>query len=206
MTWVVAPEWTGETCFILGGGPSLRNVDVVPLRDRGRVIAINESFRLAPWADVLYFCDKDWWLRNRAQVEEIFTGRYIVTMQNQFPGVKTLRCSGELGLETDPAAIRHGSNSGYQAINLAYHFGASPIVLLGYDMHVANGRTHWHQGYPDQTPTGYAHTLRGMAFKFQYLVSPLRAAGVKVLNVTQGSALDCFPVTTLENIQEILCK
>ena len=55
--WSIPPEWTGETAFLLGGGPSLKGFNAECLRGR-RVIAINNSWELAPWADVLYFCDE----------------------------------------------------------------------------------------------------------------------------------------------------
>jgi hypothetical protein len=193
--WCVPPEWVGETAFLLAGGPSLRDFDCTVLRGAGRVIAINHSYRLAPWADVLYFCDLSWWRQHELEVRELFQGRYIVTLENRIDGVKTLRNFGVSGLETDPSGLRTGNNSGYQAINLAYHFGARRIVLLGYDMRVSpDGRTHWHGGY-----TGYsADTYRGlfsshMAPYFDTLVQPLRDAGVEVVNATPDSALRCWP-------------
>lgn len=55
--WSVPRRWQGQTCYILGCGPSLRGFDVFNLFGWGRIIAINDSFRLAPWASVLYECD-----------------------------------------------------------------------------------------------------------------------------------------------------
>lgn len=39
-------------------------------------------------------------------------------------------------------------NSGQRAIQLAAHFGAERIILLGYDCSLENG-THWHGNHPD---------------------------------------------------------
>src|SRR3990172_12311352 len=126
--WIVPPIWTGEDAFILAGGPSLGNVDLGPLADR-HVIVINDSYRLASWAECLYFADLKWWQRSREDVMENFKGQYIVTVAKlDEPGVKRLRVTGQIGLDADPSALRHGSNSGYQAIHLAYHFGAKRIV------------------------------------------------------------------------------
>jgi hypothetical protein len=39
--------------------------------------------------------------------------------------------------------IGWGSNGGFQALNLAVQFGASRILLVGYDMNIMKG-LHWH--------------------------------------------------------------
>lgn len=199
--WSVPPEWTGETCFILGCGPSLRGFDARVLRGRGRVIAVNDSFRLAPWADVLYACDARWWQTRRAAVRDIWEGRRRVTLENEIDGVLRLRNSGEDGLETDPGALRTGKNSGYQAIGLAYHFGASRIVLLGFDMRLGRaGELHWNERSDGQTPQGFAQTLGLMLPKFETLREPLATAGVQVVNATPGSALRVWPMAGLRDV------
>lgn len=199
--WTVPPEWTGETCFILGCGPSLRGFDARVLRGRGRVIAVNDSFRLAPWADVLYACDARWWQTRRASVRDTWTGRRMVTLENQIDGVLRLRNSGEDGLETDPGALRTGKNSGYQAIGLAYHFGASRIVLLGFDMRIGrHGEMHWNDRSETQTPQGFAGTLALMLPKFETLREPLATAGVQVVNATPGSALRVWQMMRLGDV------
>jgi hypothetical protein len=166
-----------------------------------RVIAINDAFKIFPRADVLYFCDVDWWKKNRLSVQERFLGKVIVTMNHVLSGVKTLRETGALGLETDPGGIRHGNNSGYAAINLAYHFGAKRIVLLGYDMRVPNGKTHWHDRDNGRDAQDFDHVLRNeMLPCFRYLHDPLKAAGVEVINATPNSALTLWPYRALGTI------
>ncbi len=199
--WSVPPEWTGETAFLIGGGPSLRGFDASILRGR-RVIAINNSWELAPWADVLYFCDYKWWEWHGDKVTEGFEGRYIVTPSQilKDPRGRLVTLTGGTGLETDPGGLRHGSNGGYQAINLAYHFGAKRIVLLGYDM-TADKRTHFHDGHPTTKMDAYRRTLEfSMLPKFPTIVEPLKKAGVEVINATPGSALKCWPYRPLEEI------
>jgi hypothetical protein len=121
-----------------------------------------------------------------------------VQQEPKIPGVKTLRLTGATGLEDDPGRLRHGSNSGYQAINLAYHFGAKRIVLLGMDMHT-DGHCHWRKRTVETTPGDFNQTLRQtMLPKFNSLVEPLREVGVEVFNATPGSALTCWPLCTLE--------
>ena len=199
--WTVPQEWVGETCYILAGGPSLRGFDAEALRGRGRVIAINNSFLLAPWADVLYYADRCWWLAHREEALRVFKGQYRVSVNASDDGTKRLRTTGMSGLEKDPGALRHGGNSGYQAIGIAYHFGATRIVLLGYDMHVNGSQTHWHEGHLRWTAEAQERVLHDVFLpRFQSLVAPLKAAGVEVLNATPGSALTCWPAVRLEDL------
>jgi hypothetical protein len=198
--WTVTPEWTGEVAYLLGCGPSLNCEDVNRLHGR-RVIAINDSYLLAPWAEVLYWCDEKWWLQHRERVANTFRGRIIATLENQIEGVRALRNAGQLGLETDPGAIRNGSNSGYQAINLAVHLGVKRIVLLGYDMQVKGDRLHWQPRADMQNAVGFQRTLQTtMLPKFDSLKEPLRKAGVEVVNCTVGSALKVWPYRPLGQV------
>lgn len=198
MSWIVPPQWAGETVVIVAGGPSVP-ISLIPrLRGQARFIAINDSFRLAPWADVLYFCDAGWYRRNQYSIDEQFTGRYVVTIaEDDLPGVKRLRCSGALGLDPDPQCLRHGNNSGYQAIHLAYHFGASKIVLVGYDMRV-NGRNHWHARDAGRNAKDFDQTL-ALDFVpcFTYLKEPLADANIMVINATPDSRLRIWPYQSL---------
>lgn len=232
MIWSVPRSWEGETCVILAGGPSLLGFDITSIpRNRARVIAINDSWRLCPWADALYFCDEPWWddqikrnltaLDGRTRfTDTVFRGCWIKggEMSEEFhPRVRTLRFTGQAGLETDPVALKHGNNSGYAAINLAYHFGVKRIILLGYDMHVQAADCQWHDGmqrmmihrpprshwHDEDRPRGFAQEMRlTMLPLFGALVDPLAAAGVEVINATPGSALKYWPYLPLEALSK----
>ena len=206
MTWIVPPIWTGTTCYILGCGYSLASTPTKLLSGR-HVIAVNDSYIRYPSANVLYFCDgQKWWNDNCEEVREHFRGHYIVTSHRdspppKIPGVCVLRLTEKTGLETDPGMLRHGANSGYQAINLAFHFGARRIVLLGMDMHATNGYSHWRRRNREPSPHSFHQILqRHMLPNFPSLVTPLQEAGVEVLNCTPGSALQCWPMRDLHEV------
>jgi len=170
-----------------------------------RVIAINDAYRLAPWADVLYACDERWWKwQYRGHTREIaaFAGvRYSIDPRaGKWPHVQVLRNTGRAGLERDPSALRHGHNSGYQAVNLAVHFGAARILLLGYDMQATGGHEHWFGHHPMVKRSPYGLFRQ----HFQEIVKPLREAGVEVWNCSRATALDVFPRLDLETaLQQI---
>lgn len=106
-----------------------------------------------------------------------------------------LRNAGNAGLSTQPDALCTGSNGGYQALGLAIAAGARRVALLGYDMRMTAGRANWHTDHKSFTDASWYTTVYPKAFKT--LVLP---EGVKVLNCTPGSALDCFPRHTLESV------
>lgn len=190
---VVPRLWPGSTVVCLGGGPSLTSEDVAACRGQ-RVIAINDAYRLAPWADVLYAADARWWRWHRGV--PTFTGlKYSLQRDAAHWGVTILQHTGDQGLETAPTGLRTGQNGGYQAINLAVHLGATRVLLLGYDMQVGPaGRTHWFGHHPDHNVSPY-HTFLA---RWPSIVAPLRALGVKVLNCSRETALTVFPRVSLE--------
>lgn len=183
---------------------ALNPFDPEALQGKGRVIVINDSYLLCPWAEALYFCDGTWWKGVRDFAIPIFKGKYRISMGTSEDGTKRVGHGGIRGLSKAPESLAHGTNSGYQAINLAFHLGASHIILLGYDMH-CTGAAHWHTGHGpyDADPKRYeAKIQHDMLPRFQSLVDPLRSMGVQVTNCSPGSALRCWPMGDLEKVLE----
>lgn len=190
--------WPGETVAILGGGPSLTREDVEYCRGKVRTIAINQAYQLASWADVLYACDRAFWRRNPEAVQ--FAGlKYSLTAKpKDVPTVQVLKYRTDHGLDLDPRYLATGHNSGYQAINLALHLGATRILLLGYDMQRGpRGEQNWHRQNP-KSNSPYVKFRKA----FPSIVGPLHRAGVSVINCSRVSALTCFPCRPL---REVLC-
>lgn len=194
----------GATFVCIASGPSLTREDcdrVQKWRDRcgGRVIVINTSFRLAPWADVLYACDLKWWEETSAEVRAE-TSADLWTQSTEAArrfGLNLVKGRGGEGLGRD--LIHLGGNSGYQVINLAYLWGARRIVLLGYDMQPTGGRSHWHGDHPWKA-AGVKPPTRSWLPRFSKLAADLAAEGVEVINATRETALRCFPRADLEDV------
>lgn len=194
----VPRQWPGETAFILAGGPSLRGFNASVLAGR-RVITVNNSWELLPSADVLYFCDLGWWKVHGERVKREFRGELFSVGDIRDSKVRRLRKDNGAGLSTDPTKLR-GQDSGYHAINLAYHFGVSRIVLLGYDMQNVGEQTHWHQGHGKDAAHNHHMLSKVFLPRYQHLVTPLADAGVEVLNCNPDSALTCWPYRPLDEI------
>lgn len=196
---VTVPKlWPQSTIVCLGSGPSLTQEDVNYCRDKARVIAVNDTYKLALWADVLYACDAKWWAwahnpKLHPRFPEFQGLKYALTPNSaRFPGVQVLKKTGIDGFEPNPTGLRTGRNSGFQAINLAVHLGASRIVLLGYDM----GGKHFFGNHPDGSAPPFADCIK----RFATLVAPLAELGVEVINCTRKTALTAFPQRSLMSL------
>jgi len=196
--------WPDETVVILGCGPSLTREDVDYVRGKARVIAINTAWTLAPWADVLYSADRRWWAHYRGAMGfpglkySIGSGRGKHDSVPKHPEVVVLKHMGDEGICVDPTGLKTGRNSGASAINLAVHFGASRILLLGYNMGRGKGKSHFFGDHPPGLQNHSPYVLFLQMFKTQ--VAPLAEAGIEVINCTRKSALECFPKRDLRTV------
>lgn len=171
--WTVPRAWEGETVVVLGGGKSLTQEQVDHCRGRARVIAINKSYQLAPWADMLWMPDPGWawaWLAGPDRIKPAepdaleFEGTKVVLSSPAHPpdfeeriaalraaGVQVMRHRGEdwhTGIELENGYVR-GNNSCYHLLSSVIpHTGARRVVLLGIDM--IPGR--FHEGWPMGEP------------------------------------------------------
>ena len=191
----IEPIYKGETIYIIGGGPSLKGFNWTKLISK-RTIAVNKAFLFYPGADVLYWTDVRFYDWYEKEINE-FKGLKVTNKNRPVrDDVINLLDTGRLGLDTNPSNIRHGSNSGYAAINLAVHLGAKTIVLLGFDMRMTGQRSHWHDGYTTpQNPTVYA---QAMIPAFDTLVEPLRNLKIEVYNACPTSALNTFKKCSID--------
>jgi len=198
---VVERAWAGETVLCIGGGPSLAPAAIAAARGRCRAIAINNSYGIAPWAEICYFADARWWEWHKDKPEfRAFRGQKVTIgdgtgMMVSDPAVHMLHNYGADGLSEQPNGLHTGSNSGYQAVNIAVLAGAGRILLAGYDMKFAGARSHWHGGHPTRMPED-AYTR--YATRFASMLPQLARLGTRVINCTPGSAITCFPFSTLE--------
>jgi len=184
-----------STIYIVAGGPSLRGYDWYKLKDR-RVIAVNRSYEMLPWAEVIYFSDLRFfeWHREALLAHK---GRKITGSRLEHPKVERYRLTGQKGLDLTPGCLRSGNNSGYAAINLAVHLGARSIMLLGFDMCFDKSGTHWHDGY---TVLNRERQFSKMLPFFDSLPPYLKTIGVTVVNACIDSRLDVFEKIPLEAV------
>lgn len=193
--------WEGQTCVILASGPSMSKEIAELVRfSLFRTIAINTTFRLAPWADMLYAADAKWW--NHPDNKDARAFQWLKLMvENQGESVDDvlmLKNTGVEGFDDDPTCLRTGMNSGYQALHVAAQAGCKRVLLCGFDMRSVKNEQHWHDRHPlplrDHSDGIYLSWIRA----FGTLAPILEKRGVEVWNCTPGSALKCFQIKTIE--------
>jgi hypothetical protein len=194
------PDWSGLSVAIVASGPSTKKVDVERLRGKLPVIAIKENVELAPWADVVYGCDRAWW-RNMQGLPKYDGLRITATQMEVGPtDIKliTVEATTDKILTDKPGVVGSGGNSGFQALNLAVQFGATRVLMVGFDMDDRAG-VHWYgrnSGMGRSNPSEW--NFRRWRVAFINAVPVLDKLGVEVLNASQHTSLNCFPRTTVE--------
>lgn len=174
---------------VLATGPSLTADQVEHVRQahvegRCKAVAVSNAYQLAPWADALVSNDRNWWNVHPDAVN--FAGK-------KFAGVAMHR------IQELPASGGYvsGTNSGLQGMRVAQMLGATKILLLGFDMH----GDHYFGKHP--------HPLRNTApARFLSFIKQFDGwRGCAVVNCTPGSALQRFPMSTIEQelAVEVLC-
>lgn len=192
-----------DFCIVAGSGPSL-TPEVAEACRGYPVVAVNDAYRLLPFAAALYAGDEAWW--NLHEGAKGFAGERWsshdieinpkIECAKRFD-LKLVKGANRGGFSTDPNVIHYGGNSGFQGVNIAAHgLGwKGRIALVGFDMKPVNGRRHFFGDHPPelkQTKNGY----KQWPAQFKRAAEML-PAGIEIVNCTPGSALTCFPTMSL---------
>lgn len=196
---VPAGEWTGERCFIICGGPSVRAQRELIPRLKGRIIALKQAVILRPDADIMFVSGRDdaWVCKD---VFPRFRGGRIVC-RKAYPGFPAevefmARTKVADRLCRTPGLVA-GLDAGTSALNLAWQLGAAEIVMLGYDMTGARWFTPREIAHHLPVPP-QAHHDRHLAAAAG-VVADLALEGVKVWNASPISAAKFIPFRALES-------
>lgn len=188
--------WPGETVYLIGGGPSLKNFKWNSLTGK-KTIAINKAIKFYPNADAMYWTDGRIYAWHKEEIHEFKGLKYTIRAMPYSTDVKILRRGKKFGFEPSPNTISHGNNSGYAAINLAIHLGAKKIVLLGYDMGMTAEGTHFHDGYPVNATSAKIYQEQFLP-GFDILKNELRGKDIQIFNASPTSNLKTFTKVTIE--------
>lgn len=173
-------------------GPSLTPADLEYCRSRGWPIwATNDSYKLG--CDGLYASDRQWWEANPHASGERWTQDKDASERY---GLNWIRSLSKPGFSEYPRWIHQGRTSGYQLLNLVCLWGASRVILLGYDMRW-KGKAHWFGSHKGMLVNPSQAFLAEAAREFD-TIQPLKA---EVLNCTEGSAITRFPFAKLRDIE-----
>lgn len=211
----------GRRCFIVGNGPSLREMDLTPLR--GEFIIGTNLIHLHPecvrWSRWYYCCVNPHVI---AQSREAIAGLGVVKFLPWEERGRLGRVSGSLWVRTlhrpgfcmdltEP--LWQGGTVTYVALQTAFHLGFTEVVLIGVDHHyeragqpnklvVSEGADpdHFSPAYfgpgfrwqlPDLEQSETAYRLARQAFEQE---------GRRVRDATVGGRLTVFPRVRFEDL------
>jgi len=190
-----------EVAFILGGGPSISDLDLGALTGQ-HVVAINRSFETYPCSEI-YFADKSFFEEFGDKVMALDIPKVTVKKQLQgLPGVNVLqKMADSKTLQTSPGQLIN-SNSGVMAMNYLLQRGCKLVVLLGIDLCEIDGRKHHHSGYTHPSKPKSCET---MLKEWQGLRKQVwRDFNADIIHATPGSALTEVDYLPLENIVDAI--
>ncbi len=223
--WKVPKIWDNGECWILGGGPSMPRQFGVPEEviqqvlngDKppsvyspylhpihGRnVIGINAAYLIGNWMKVIFFGDAGFFKSHKKNLAK-YPGLVVTCAPPKHEkyheyGVKLVgRNAMKHGITTNSKEVRWNFNSGASAINLAVHFGATKIKLLGFDMRPDDSTgTHWHSVYKKRSSPA---TLKRHASVFPSIARDAEELGIEIINVSPNSAIEALPKASLKEI------
>lgn len=198
--WAPPTLWENQDVFVVGSGPSLKELNVQKLKGLNVIACNHTGFQLgAEIVKILFFSDHSFFLSQRENLEAF--GGWIVTSSpnlTRLPSPNWLLGVARRHDGLHKEAVGFGANSGCSAANLALIMGAKRVFLLGMDCRDNQGQTHWDGRHHNSKNTQdvYRAFLNGWGAIASALpkVFPDR----QIINATPGSAIGCFPRCTYE--------
>lgn len=202
--------WKDQTCFLIGGGPSLINFDFSLIKDFP-TIGTNKTFTKYSstivyamderFYSMVTYAQKAEWKKLHQQWLEYKGIKVFARRSRKFKFDESVYVVNSLSNKTMSfdlkKGIYSGNNSGFGALMLAIGLGTTRIGLLGYDLKVQGKdggiKTHFHEGYEYQSKSSFQSKLNAFRMCFEEFSSVIAQQGVEVINLNLDSALECFP-------------
>jgi len=213
-------DYSGKRGVIIGTGPSITDaqldmVEAARASDACRVFGVNNVVMAAPYLDVHMACNIEWWdhYHNHAALKASHADKWTWDKPTADRyGINHIPGRWGDSFSTDPAYIHYGHASGFQILNLAYHYGIREMILIGYDMRYLPGydrdkRTagegrHYFGEYPKKLlhwpKVGPNGEFTGLLRVFRTIDRD--ALRLRIINCTPGSALNFFETAELGSV------
>lgn len=145
-----------ETVIVIGGGESVKAMNVGEICKRGYAIGVNGASVHAP-VDCGVSMDRKWAEEYHENIKD--KPFYLRKAKVKFPLLKPFSCDHESDVFSATEGKLNGRNSGFCAFNLAYQMSPKTIYLFGFDM----GGGYWHPRYPWKDPKEGSHKSKEKA-------------------------------------------
>lgn len=209
MNWenVFADKHKGETCVIIGNGPSLKSVPLTFLKKYAS-FGTNRIYLLPDFTADYYVAVNP--LVVEQSVDEInaykAAAKFITDdFAHEIKGSYSLVSTGLRTFSYNPAAyIFEGHTVTYACLQLAFHMGFETALLVGVDHTYKtdappNSETTWSGDDPNHFDPGYFRgarwnnpDLRNSEIAYKLARKAFEDAGRRIINLTKGTKLDVF--------------
>jgi len=184
-----------DKVFIVATGWSLKDFDFNRLKGHN-VIAVNEAACHVPNFDYSVVIDTEiTMLREDVKHRVPFLAQkpvishHIPTVETPFD-VIVMEYSGAEGFEFEHNKVRTAGNSGYMAINAAYHLGARNVFLLGFDLGLSpEGNRYF---YDFKTDNGVHPDYLHKNYFYNTMARDIKDTDFTVYNCSKFSKLEAF--------------
>jgi tetratricopeptide (TPR) repeat protein len=211
---------------IIGGGPSLRGVDLTRLRGVVHAVAVNATATVLPWCDVAVTHDASHLVERFRGFEHLVVAGLPVdelAARGRLRGFDLRRrlITDRLS-ERDDILHSGGHTSAHTALSYAHLQRPLLVTMFGIDLtHFWGPDDYWHGAMDEQNRRRFAERENRANFDrwtqfrarkledapavFASTVPQLEAAGTEVLNASPVSSVTCFPrLTPEEGIERCL--
>jgi hypothetical protein len=218
----------GKTAIICGTGPSINPEIIDAVNNSGCVVfGANRAYEIFD-CDVVHGCDARFWHHHWKNVKGLYFDKWTTRpeLKNVYPGLEYIEEKWRNGLSKDQNWISANHGTGPQLVNIAYLYGCTRLLLVGWDMHY-HGKNHvntvpegccepnspisdkltWYsrRHFLDEDEISVQHWPRtGDAGEFTGLIKRMETIvpedyGIEIINCTPGSAMVCFPFGDLNH-------
>ncbi len=203
-------EGENKLGIVLGCGPSLSQEQLEKVKHLKRFGA-NRTFEFD--MDVVLGCNYQFWDHYWEQIKDYRCHKWTTRpeLEGKYPGLNYIEERWEDSLSTDPSYICAHHGSGPQILNMALHYGCTVMLLIGWDMRFlgkVDRRTYEKRHYFGEDEltanhwpmTGPNGELAGLIKEMETIDAG--ALGVEIINCTPNSAMQCFPMMSLDTALE----
>ena len=190
--------------IVCGTGPSIDDATIRAVNESGLpVFGANRAWEIFQ-CDVVHGCNYQFWDYYWPQLKDQPFDKWTTRpeLEGKYPGLNYIEERWVDGLSRDPTWISAHHGTGPQLVNIAYLYGCTRLLLVGWDMrfHGKKSRTEYtRRRYLGEDPltrnhwpmTGDQGEMTGLIREMETIVPA--DYGIEIINCTPGSAMDCFP-------------
>lgn len=216
-------RYRGERCFIIGNGPSLRDMDLSVLREE-RTFGLNRAPLLFPrmgFQTTFLVCV------NRLVIEQsgdelldASCDKFVSWQGRKFlprsADVTYLKPRRGLDFAKDPSAgVWEGGTVTFVAMQLAYHFGFGTVVLIGVDhafttkgpanqetVSAGSDPNHFDPSYFGKGYRWHLPDLERSEMAYRLAKDRFEASGRRIVDATVGGKLTVFPKVSFDSLTQ----